>query len=305
MEYLFYLAGRLSCGRFNMDHRMYVSDAEPGLAPVVRPPVPAFMRTNSLLQATIGSSGTRTAALRIHEAGALRLRFPRVGGACEGIILNTSGGVAGGDRHTVEIALADNAHAALTTQSAEKFYRSEGELAQVATRLTLCGSANLAWLPQEAILFDGARLSRRLDVEMAADASLVIKESVVFGRTAMAEAMTHGLFRERWRIRRDGRLILAEDIRLDGDISATLARAATGRGARAIATIVQIGSGADVTATHLRDVLAGSSCDAGVSAWNGMLVLRLAGPDPHVVRATSSKILTHLLPGVSPRIWSC
>jgi len=288
-----------------MDHRMYAADAEVGLPPVVRPPIPAFMRTNSLLQATIGSSGTRTAALRIHEAGALRLRFPRVGGACEGIILNTSGGIAGGDRQTVDITLLDNARATLTTQSAEKVYRSDGELAQIATRLTLGRSAGLAWLPQDAILFDGARLSRRLDVEMAACAQLTIKESVVFGRSAMAETMTHGFFHDRWRIRRDGRPIFAEDIRLDGDISATLARAATGRSARAIATILHICGDAAAQVERVRDELAGVPCDAGASAWNGMLVIRLAGTAPHLVRAICARVLGCLLPATSPRIWSC
>ncbi len=284
---------------------MYVADSEAGLPPYARTPIPAFMRTDSLLRASLGRCGARTAALRIHEAGALRLRFPRVGGACEGIILNTSGGIAGGDRQRLAFALGCGARAALTTQSAEKVYRSDGEVARIETRLELEAGAHLAWLPQEAILFDGARLSRRLDIEMAADAVLTIKEGVVFGRAAMAETMRRGSFHDRWRIRRDGRLVLAEEVRLAGDIAATLEHAALGKGARAIATIVHVSPDAAAKLDTVRDVIADLGCDAGASAWNGMLVVRLAGPLPQLIRTAAATVLARLLPTVSPRIWSC
>ena len=284
---------------------MYVADSEAGLPPFARTPIPAFMRTDSLLRASLGRCGARTAALRIHEAGALRLRFPRVGGACEGIILNTSGGIAGGDRQRQAFTLGEGARAAMTTQSAEKIYRSDGEIAHIETRLDISAGAEFAWLPQEAILFDGAWLSRRLDIDMAVDATLTIKEGVVFGRTAMEETMRRGSFHDRWRIRRDGRLILAEDVRLDGDIAATLERAALGNGARAIATIVHVAPDAAAKLDTVREALETLACDAGASAWNGMLVVRLAGPLPHHIRSAGAAVLARLLPTVSPRIWSC
>jgi urease accessory protein len=271
----------------------------------LRRAIPEFVRTSSTLRASIAETGGRSAPARIHEAGALRLRFPRVGGACEGIILNTSGGIAGGDRQSLAFAIGPRARAAITTQSAEKVYRSDGEVASIATTLDLAEQATLAWLPQETILFDTARLSRRIDVAMAGTAALTIKESVIFGRTAMNEAYTRGAFHDRWRIRRDGRLVLAEDVRLAGDIAATLARSALGRGARAIATIVHIAPGAMSHLDGARAALDTALCDTGASAWNGMLVIRLAGPEPQAVRAASAHVLACLLPGVSPRIWSC
>jgi urease accessory protein len=284
---------------------MYALPIDPTTRAHDRPLIPAFVRTDSVLRASLAAVDGRTAPARIHEAGALRLRFPRVGGACEGIILNTSGGIAGGDRQTISFAMGENARAAITTQSAEKVYRSDGEIAGISTTLELAHGANLAWLPQETILFDTARLSRRIDVTMAADATLTIKEGVVFGRSAHGERYTRGMFHDRWRIVRDGRLILAEDVRLDGDIAHTLARAATGRGAGAIATIVHVSPTAMSALDAAREALVDSTCDAGASAWTGMLVIRLAGPVPHVVRAASAKVLGALLPGISPRIWSC
>lgn len=281
-------------------------DTDDTLLPVdKRPVIPAFVRTHSILRAALAATGGRTAPARIHEAGALRLRFPKVGGACEGIILNTSGGIAGGDTQSVAFELHAGACAAITTQSAEKVYRSDGEAAAIATTLELAAGANLAWLPQETILFDTARLSRRIDVAMAATATLTLKETVVFGRAAMGETFARGAFHDRWRIRRASRLILAEDVRLDHDIAATLARAATGHGARAIATLLHVAPDAGNYLDGVRAILDSVGCDAGASAWNGMLVVRLAGVEPHAVRAVFAHVLAHLLPGVSPRIWSC
>jgi urease accessory protein len=267
--------------------------------------IPAFVRTQSVLRASLAETAGRTGPARVHEAGALRLRFPRVGGACEGIILNTSGGIAGGDRQSLSFAAEAGARAAITTQSAEKVYRSDGDVAHVETNLELAAGADLAWLPQETILFDTARLSRRIDVAMAATATLTIREGVVFGRAARGERYTRGALHDRWRIRRDGRLILAEDVRLDGDIAAVLDRAALGRGAAAIATIVHVAPDAAAHLDNVREAFDDAGCDAGASAWNGMLVVRLAGRDASKVRGTGAKILARLLPNVSPRIWSC
>lgn len=283
---------------------MLTFDRTLALPPFGRQALPGFVRTRSVLRATLGTVAGRTSALRIREEGALRLRFPKVRGACEGIILNTAGGIAGGDQQALAFSLGQGASASLTTQSAEKVYRSDGDVASIATTLHLDEGSLLAWLPQETILFDTARLSRRIDVTMSQTASLTIKEGVVFGRSAHGETFTRGMFHDRWRIRRDGRLILAEDVRLGGDIAATLGRAATGQGAAAIATLVHIAPDAAANLDRVRTVLARAPCDAGASAWNGMLVVRIAGTAAQDVRTASTNVLACLLPGVNPRIWS-
>ena len=267
--------------------------------------MPAFVRTRSVLRAELASVGGVTSAHRLHEAGALRLRFPNAAGTCEGILLNTAGGIAGGDHQTLSFTLAEGARAVITTQAAEKVYRADSDAAEIRNKLVLGPSAQLAWLPQETILFDGARLLRHIDVAIAADATLTLGEAVVFGRAARGERVESGQFHDRWRIRRSGRLILAEDLALSGQIADRLARPALGRGARAFATIVHVALDAGHHLAGVRAAVAcdDTACEAGVSAWNGMLVARIAGGSPEAVRAACGRALGQLLPGQIPRIW--
>ena len=158
--------------------------------------------------------------------------FPRrEGDGLSGVLVNTAGGVAGGDSFDIEIAAAEGARLTLTTAAAEKVYRAPGAAAQLDIALKVAAGAHLAWLPQETILFDRARVHRRFDIELDEAASLLLCEIVVFGRTAMGERMEQGEFVDRWRMRRDGKLVFAETVRLDGDIGAKLARSAVARAA--------------------------------------------------------------------------
>ena len=113
--------------------------------------------------------------------------------------------------------------------AAEKIYRSTGPAAEMTLKLELGAGAELAWLPQETILFDRARLARRIDVELAEGASLLLAEAVVFGRAAMGETMEQGLFTDHWRVRRAGKLVFADSVRLDGKVAAKLGAAAVSR----------------------------------------------------------------------------
>ena len=116
------------------------------------------------------------------------------------MFVNTAGGVAGGDRFGIEIAAGEGSRLAVTTAAAEKIYRAEGPAAQLDIALKAAAGAHLAWLPQETILFDRARVSRRIDIDLADSASLLLCEIVVFGRAAMGERMLAGEFVDRWRL---------------------------------------------------------------------------------------------------------
>ena len=173
----------------------------------------------------------------MHESGSLRVRFPSPEAeGLSGVFVNTAGGIAGGDRFDIDIAAGEGARLTLTTAAAEKVYRAPGPAAQLNIALKAEAGAHLAWLPQETILFDRARISRRIDIDLAEDASLLLCEIVVFGRAAMGERMLHGEFVDRWRLRRGGKLVFAETIRLDGDIGAKLAQPAIAKGGVAIGT---------------------------------------------------------------------
>src|SRR5262249_61414572 len=149
------------------------------------------------------------------EQGSLRVRFPGAAGReLEAVLVNTAGGMAGGDRVGIDIAVGPDAAVLLGTAAAEKVYRSTGSATNVAITLDLAAGAHLRWLPQETILFDRARLSRTIDVAMAEDASLVLAEAIVFGRSAMGETVEGGALTDRWRVRVGGRLVFAESVRL-------------------------------------------------------------------------------------------
>src|SRR5260370_30305971 len=93
-------------------------------------------------------------------------------------------------------------------------------------KLDIAAGGELAWLPQETILFDRARLRRTIEVDLAANARLLLAEAVIFGRSGMGETVADGFLLDRWRVRRGGRLIHAETLRLDGTIAAKLAQSA-------------------------------------------------------------------------------
>ncbi len=271
------------------------------------PPLPASSndRTPSTLLARFARQGATTARVRVRESGVLRLRLPRRAGVCEGVVLNTGGGVLGGDRLQLDFDLADGADVVLTTVAAEKVYRAEAREAAVTTRLTLASGARLAWLPQETILFDGAHLHRSLSVDMAADASLLAAETVVFGRLAMGETLVAGALRDGWRVRRAGQLVFADETRLAGGMAAVLDAAAGGGGARAAALVLFAAPEAEAALDPLRDILASfAAVEAGASAFDGLLVARLLARSPDALRAAMVAALSLLGGGRAlPRVW--
>jgi urease accessory protein len=265
-------------------------------------PAPILPRARGEIRADFFAHGARTRVRRLYETGGPRLRFPKAREICDGVIVNTAGGVVGGDEARLSFAAGAGARIALTTQSAEKIYRADGPPARIETMLKLEAGAALDWLPQETILFDRANLVRSLDVDMAADARLIACESVVFGRQAMGETCTSGAFRDRWRVRRAGKLIFAEDTRLESP-AALLARPAIGAGARALATLLHVAPDAAAQLDGCRAALESVDCDSGISALDGFLVARLVSPSPENLRLAILKLFSHLLGRAAPRVW--
>src|SRR5215470_5226281 len=149
-----------------------------------------------------------TVRARLSESGGLRMHFPGARAReLQAVLINTAGGVAGGDRFDLDIAAGDKARLAVSSAAAEKIYRTLGPVAHIAVKLSAGADASLAWLPQETILFDGARLARTIEVDLADDARFLFAEAVMFGRTGMGEAVKHGFFTDRWRVRRGGTLL--------------------------------------------------------------------------------------------------
>jgi urease accessory protein len=260
-------------------------------------------RAHGLIDLSVTAHGGRTRRQRVVEQGSLRIRLPDVSGAeSEAVIINTAGGIAGGDDFSIAIAAGQEAQLAVISAAAEKVYRAIDVPSRIQVGLSVSPGAALRWLPQETILFDGARLHRSIDVEIADGGSLVMAESTVFGRSAMDETVRQGELVDRWRIRQGGRLVFADTLRIGGDISALLARSAAGGGATAFATLV-MAPGDEALAEKARACLAECGSEGGVSAWNGIAVIRLCGKDAALLRRDLVSVLNHLC-GTLPRLWT-
>ena len=177
--------------------------------PSRRSPAGRLQRAEGRARIAFRRKDGRTRLERLFQEGCAKLRLPTPLGDAppEAVVINTAGGLTGGDRFAVEVELGEGAAATVTTQACERIYRSTGEPAEVTSRLRVAAGGRLAWLPQETILFDGGRLSRGLEVDLAGDAELLCVESILLGRAAMGERVIQGLLHDRWRIRREGRLI--------------------------------------------------------------------------------------------------
>jgi urease accessory protein len=240
---------------------------------------------------------------QLHESGSLRVRFPSPEAlGLSAVFVNTAGGIAGGDRFVIDIAAREGAWLTVTTAAAEKIYRAQGQAAQLNITLKAAANSHLAWLPQETILFDRARVNRRIDIDLAETASLLLCEIVVFGRAAMGETMRTGHFVDRWRLRRGGRLVFAETVRLDGDIGAKLAQPAVAKGGAAIGTALIV-PGDEVLVARIREASNSLSGEVGISAWNGFAMARFCAQDAASLRAEMIAVLGRAGGSALPRLW--
>ena len=256
------------------------------------------------IELSVGAEVRGNRRRRVCEAGSLRVRFPNVapGGPLEAVIINTAGGMTGGDRFDLDFEVGANARLTVGTAAAEKIYRSLGPDTVVNVRLTVGVGATLAWLPQETILFDRMRLRRTIEADLAPDAQLIIAEMLVFGRSAMGEMVERGQLFDRWRIRAGGALVFAESLRLDGAIAESLARRAAAGGGCAIASVLKFpASETDIAAVRQQQsTFAG---EVGISSFNGLALARLVASEGAALRRDLIGVLTALGDMPLPRLW--
>ena len=246
----------------------------------------------------------RTRIGALYQEGCAKLRFPRCGDreAFEAVLINTSGGLTGGDRLRLSASIGPGCRAQMTTQACEKIYKASAGEASVSTEIEVGRAASFAWLPQETIVFDRSALDRSLDVRLAGDASALIVEAVAFGRKAMGERVARASFRDRWRIWRDGRMIHAEDLRVGPDFGLIAGRPALLSGAGAIATVLLAGDGDTRHLDAVRSIIGENGI---ASAWSGKLLARLFDTDAYSLRKRLVPLI-RLLNGKAglPRAWS-
>ena len=248
--------------------------------------------------------GDVTALADLHIAGSLKALFPQQRGqGLQAVLLNTAGGITGGDRFETGIDAAEGTRLTVTTQAAERIYRAQpGEIGHVTTHLTAAPGARLTWLPQETILYDGAALDRRLSIDAAPGARVIACETLVFGRRAMGETVRRLHLRDRIDLRVGGQLQFADRLRLDGDAEAQLQGHAVTGGGQAVASIVAFAPDIAARLEALRALLPDTG---GVSALSGdLLVLRLVAEDAYALRVPLIPILRALTAQDLPRTWT-
>jgi urease accessory protein len=237
----------------------------------------------------------------LRQEGSAKVMLPRVfGRAPEVVFLNTAGGITGGDRLDYTLEVTSGA-AVGTTQTAERLYRSHGPPGQVTTKLSLGPGAKLAWLPQELILFEGGALDRRLDVEMAEDAELVMLETLVLGRAAMGERLSTLHLSDRREVRRGGRVVMLEALRIGPQDLASDSPAGL-NGALAVASLSCIAADAEDRLARVRAALP-DTVRCAASAWDGRLTVRFAGPQAYPLRRAVARVAEVLTGAALPRVW--
>jgi len=263
----------------------------------------AANRARGRIELTVDGHAGVTRRTRVHESGSLRVRFPRKGSpALEAMLVNTAGGMAGGDRFELSISVGEQAQIVVTTTAAEKVYRTLGPDTTVDVKIDVAANATLSWLPQETILFDRARLVRRIEVDLDRTARVILAEALVFGRSGMGEVVEKGCLFDQWRIRRAGKLIHAEGIRLDGAISNKLSFRPIANGSLAIATVLLV-PGDDAVVAAIHAVAHRLRGEVGASSWNGLAMVRFCAVDGRALRHDLIQVLAALGTTQLPALW--
>lgn len=250
----------------------------------------------------------------LYQQGSAKLRFarPEPNRLTEAVLINTSGGMTGGDTFTVNAKWGENTTAIITTQAAERHYKSLGDVAVIDNQLEVAHNATALWLPQESIMFNGAAYQRNTTINLTKTSSLLAIESSLFGRQAMGETVTSGQVTEKWQIHRDNKLIFADAFGLNNNIAAQLEKPAIAAGNTAISTIIYIGDDLEATRDQINTLIEQQNTIGRATIFNDILLIRLFATTGKNLRQTIIKILNKTLVKLTksqdtenllPRVW--
>jgi urease accessory protein len=256
-------------------------------------------------------NGTRIE--EVFERSPIRIMFPRTGHfpLQEAVLINTAGGIAGGDKLECSITALPDASFAVTTQAAEKVYRALREPACIATRLKARELSRLAWLPQETIVFNWARLHRTTEIELFSGAELLALEWLVLGRAARGEVMLGGHITDTWRVKKNDRLIWADSFRISDDTFPHLQRKALLSNCKAIATLIYFGPLLNTRLEFLRAITPSLRCHCAVTLVGGLIVVRFATQESSDLKLALRSFLQQFGlelgagPFQVPKMWLC
>jgi urease accessory protein len=266
---------------------------------------------HGLAQMSFSQRSGSTRLRRLFQRAPLRVLFPHFprGEILSAVVANTSGGLVGGDRLDVDLDVASGARTLVTTQAAEKVYRSTGLECLLSVDIHASESSWVEWLPHETIIFDGARIRRRVSLNVDGGARVLAGDLLVFGRRAHGENLSHGLVHDEWQVRVDSRLSWADTLRLDGDLAAKQMAPAGLDGSNAMATLLYVAPDAERWLQPTLELIGQGDLRSGASCVGGLLIVRWLGRDAAVVRrdygAFRAKFRSMVggLPPTLPVIW--
>jgi urease accessory protein len=272
-----------------------------------------LQRARGSCQIVVSGSEKGTRIEDVFQRSPIRVLFPRVGGAPieEAVLVNTAGGIAGGDQLESCVTVLAGASIAITSQAAEKVYRALREPARVVTKLEAHETARLAWLPQETIVFNWARLSRDTEIDLSSGCELLALEWLLLGRAAHGEEVVGGHITDTWRVKKDGRLIWADTFRATDEIFPYLHGKALLADYKAVATLLYFGPALDKRLEFLRALIPSLQCQCAATSVSGLIVVRFAAKASSDLRLALRSLLRQfgqeLGPGPFrvPKMWSC
>jgi urease accessory protein len=254
-----------------------------------------------------------THIMDVFQRSPIRIMFLTAGGGAveEAVLVNTAGGIAGGDRLECSVTALANASIAVTSQAAEKVYRALNESARIVTSLKVCEAAELAWLPQETIIFNWARFRRETEIELSSGAELLALEWLVLGRAAHGEEIVGGSITDSWSVKKDGRLVWADSFRAKDEVFRHLAAKALLSNCRAIATLIYFGPRLDARLELVRHIAPSLKCNCAATSIGGLIIVRLAAKVSTDLRLALRSFLQQFSlelgarPFRVPKMWSC
>ena len=287
-----------------------------GMVPEARAESPSdtdLQRAEGSVRIVLRGSERGTRIEDVFQRSPLRVMFPGIDGGKvkEAVLINTAGGIAGGDRLECGVTALDNASIAVTSQAAEKVYRALDVPAHISTELKAHEGAKLAWLPQETIIFNWARLRRTTEIDVASGAELLALEWVVLGRAAHGEEVVGGHIIDTWRVRKDGRLIWADSFRATDEVLPHLQLKALLSNCKAIATLIYSGPRSGQKLEFFREIASSLKCDCSATTVGGLIIVRFAARVASDLRLALRSFLQQfgreLGPGPFrvPKMWSC
>lgn len=262
--------------------------------------------------------GSRCVLRERRHVGPLRVQkplYPEGNEVCQTILLHPPSGIVGGDLLNIAARIGEQAHAQIVTPGAGKWYRSGGAEASQTIRFAVADNATLEWLPQETIVFDGARCRMQMQVELAADSRYFGWDILCLGRSASGERFVNGNLSLHTRVERDGKPIWLERGQIAGN-DPLQGSAAGWAGASVCGTLLatlQSGDQATPLLDACRALAPADAAEHGITllpSGAGLLLARYLGHNSEAARHWFIALWQVLRPAligrdaVPPRIWT-